>query len=339
MVCMSIMSALIVNQQKTCNFWIRQENRPPKICCNILAFQAILGILHPFLVCLKKWGVKKMAKSNTRDVILKVTRGGREFRFTKMWCYIIKIPGDQKKFPLPYYYYIGITTRTDPTERIYEHYHEIKKNQKFEEIRKNVPYDAWEVIYLDVPIIGDDGEQNLDRLKQLEVEMISLYDTFLTKHGLNKTPGGEDPFDGPKGQPPEKTLGAYHVIIRKRQSPNRQFEFTYQRYNTHTPYFSVNASKPSDFLQRMIDNPNVNIHQVFYDFQYFMYCAVGAINGYYDFDQKTIQKDADFRNFFDNSCLFTLDRIDDAIRFLKVLEDQLVIQKGQKVLIPKDLNT
>lgn len=98
--------------------------------------------------------------------------------------------------PLEYYYYIGITTQYDPMIRIKQHVYEDKSNSSFEEIRKLVPFDLWEITIFEIPIIGDNGEQNIERLKQWEKKTIAKYDTFHAEYGLNMTSGGEDPFDG-----------------------------------------------------------------------------------------------------------------------------------------------
>lgn len=130
------------------------------------------------------------------SITLVVERSRGEFRFSKMWGYMIKIPGWLPTMPLPWYIYIGITTQFDPMTRIKKHPYEYKSNPPFEEIRKLVPFDLWEITIFEIPIIGSDGEQNIERLKQWEKETIVKYDTFHAEYGLNMTPGGEDPFDG-----------------------------------------------------------------------------------------------------------------------------------------------
>lgn len=135
-------------------------------------------------------------KSNTDNVVLSVQRNSKKFYFSKMWWYIIKIPGLLFDMPLPWYYYIGITTQDDPMIRIKQHVTENKCNPAFEYIREHVPFDLWEIEFFELPIIGSNGEQNLNRLRQKEIDMIAKYDTFHGEYGLNATPGGEDPFVG-----------------------------------------------------------------------------------------------------------------------------------------------
>lgn len=141
--------------------------------------------------------------------IISVVRNNHTFYFKKMWWYIIKIPGGIPGYPLDYYYYIGITTADDPMGRIKRHVTEVKNNKEFEELRELVPFDLWEIEYFEVPIKGDDGDANIDRLTTIEVMIIAKYDTFLGEHGLNATPGGEDPFTG--ALPPGHSSGVYYV--------------------------------------------------------------------------------------------------------------------------------
>lgn len=135
-------------------------------------------------------------KSNTDNIVLSVQRNTKKFYFSKMWGYIIKIPGLLFDMPLPWYYYIGITTQFDPMVRVKQHAFEYKNNPAFEHIRKYVPFDQWEIEFFELPIIGINGEENIHRLKQWEIDMIAKYNTFHGEHGLNATLGGEDPFTG-----------------------------------------------------------------------------------------------------------------------------------------------
>lgn len=275
------------------------------------------------------------------SVTLKVTRHGKEFRFAKMWWYIKKIPGNHPRFPLPYYYYIGITTRTDPTMRDKEHIERPHPgNKKFDAIRKITPPHLWKTTHFELPIIGNNGEQNLDRLKTLERQMIAAYDTFHGPHGLNATPGGEDPFAGLKFQQPQKTLGAYWTIIKKQPGAKNNINFVYQINRTHTPYFAITSTKASTFLKKMNDHPDVSLDKIFYDFQHFMYCATAATLGYYDLDQKKVRPNFQSEKEYNNCYTWSLDRIQDAINALKVAEtlQQVILDRG-KLLQPKTINT
>lgn len=343
-----------------------------------------------------------------KSITLTVERHGQIFRFSKMWGYLIRIPGLLPTMPLEYYYYIGITTQYDPMVRIKKHVSEDKHNPPFEEIRKLVPFDLWDITIFEIPIIGNDGNENIKRLTQWEKDNIAEYDTFHAEYGLNMTPGGEDPFDGSKPigwatgiaytywsnnvqswvydnvihpvvmnkdlrilssitEELSKEIDVPHIIDPKKANYYFNLSDSY-RYNVkkkrnifgakqinmqktprcHGGYCfawtrRVNGvkkqnkrSKGSTFLQVLKEE--ADLQEMFFNFNIFMYKAIAAQLGYFDLDQKIVQPTFITQDQFNTCYNFTLDQIDAAIDFLKVIEAG-VIPEPIKVLLPQTLNT
>lgn len=345
---------------------------------------------------------------NEESITLVVERSRGEFRFSKMWGYIIKIPGNLPTMPLPWYYYIGITTQFDPMARIRQHPYEYKRNPPFEEIRKFVPFDLWEITIFEIPIIGSDGEQNIERLKQWEKETIAKYDTFHAEYGLNATPGGEDPFDvgrpigwatgiaytgwDNRGQTwiydnsvhpriadkdlnilsmrseklsqeigithiidPDKAayyinlsnsyanniqlknhvFGAKQISVIKSSRYKKGFAFTWQRRENGKKKINGRIAA-SAFLQLLKENADLD--DIFFNFNTFVYKSSAVHLGYFDFDQKTVAPTFITQDQFNTYYNFTVDQVDAAMEFLKVIEAG-VIPEPIKVLLPQTLNT
>lgn len=137
----------------------------------------------------------------------------------------------------------------------------------------------------------------------------------------------------PKIKRMAKYLGAHNICIETNKAKQG---FNFALYKRGIRKRNV---KPSYLLQRLIDDPEINLKNVFFDFQYFMYCATAALMGYFDLDQKLVigwMSEEDFRQRHE----FSLDKIDYAIYFLQQAEaQQKLILKERKLLQPKIINT